>query len=216
MRYETDKLIDQANSSDARDGKQKTKTIIVAAACNEGGREPVPYPANHDMVINVRALTGYGKDADFSPYPMKYDPNFSILGTHVLSTWPNRLPKPGPFISESPTSTKLADIEGVECMTNCMDGTSFSAPLIVALIANVFAFYFEHKSKIVPPQYQSNSYAYEVQNYKAVRKILLHMSQEHGRINVVCPWKTGNFAMSQRDRTVQELCTAICWALESD
>ena len=212
LKNNLDKLIEQANSSE-KDGKQKKKTIIVAAACNEGGREPVPYPANHDLVINVRALTGYGKDADFTPHPRKYDPNFSILGTQVLSTWPNHLRNPHQLASDG---AKLRDIEGIGCMTNCMDGTSFSAPLIVALIANVFAFYIEHKRQIVPQEFQVDDYRYEAQNLKAVRNILLNMSIEQEKINVVSPWETRHFLMKERHRTVSELCTAIRWALESE
>jgi hypothetical protein len=187
------------------------KTIIFAAACNDGGLEPVPFPANHELVFSIRALTPYAKDTQFNPPPTKYDPNFAMLGVNVLSTWPTHLAASLTAIASGTTGPQLRDIEGIKCTTNYMDGTSFAAPLAAALVANVFAYHIEHGKTFVPKSYQ-------VQSFASVKKILLLMSDETYHLRPIMPWlpRPGNiFSMRPSKPAVRRLNVAFELALES-
>jgi hypothetical protein len=159
--------------------------IIFAAACNDGGRDLVSYPANHELVISIRALDGNGREASFNPFATKNDPNFCMLGTNILSTWPTKL---GP----SPESTthrgiKERPISRVQCMTNFMDGTSFATPLTAALIANIYSYYREHGPKIFPSEPRP-----KLEVFQNVKKVLIAMSEERGEHLLLSPWKEPN------------------------
>lgn len=196
------------------------RTIILAAACNEGGREPVPYPANHTRVFSIRALTGYNKDADFSAFTDSWDANFSILGTHVLSTWPTQLYNPKTVGSQDLDGPEIREFgeEGskVKCVTHYMNGTSFAAPLAAALLANVFAYHREHKKDIAPDPSMEDDYTFQLQRFESVMKLLKAMSLVAGAVHILTPWRQGsNFMMTPRARSIQELNIAIRVALEA-
>lgn len=210
LRGKMDDLITQAFAN-----KEK-KTVIFAAACNEGGRRPVPYPANHHLVFTIHALTGYGKPAEFSPYGDPFKPNFSILGTDILSTWPTKLQDPNIVDLHAKTGPRVRNIDGVTCMTRYMSGTSFAAPLAAALVANVFAYYIEHRTQIVPKWDRSNAHLYRVQTFDGVRKVLLRMSSRRKEGYDIMPWSQENdfFSMYPRPPEVLDLNVAFRRAIQ--
>jgi hypothetical protein len=166
--------------------------VIFAAACNDGGRDLVSYPANHNLVFSVRALDGNGRDASFNPFATEDDPNFCMLGTSLLSTWPTKF-------GTSPESTtnkgiKERTFSKVQCMTNYMDGTSFATPLTAALIANVYSYYRQYGTRMYPMQPRP-----KLECFQDVKKVLKTMSERQAPYSLLTPWKRPNIFCRYND-----------------
>ncbi|KAL8718399.1 MAG: hypothetical protein Q9225_004457 [Loekoesia sp. 1 TL-2023] len=75
--------------------------LICAAASNGGANDDVAFPANSLSVICVHSTDEQGKPSKFTPNPLKFCPNFAVLGENVQAAWPGH-PK---GLSQSGTST---------------------------------------------------------------------------------------------------------------
>ena len=162
------------------------KILIFASACNDGNREAVSYPANDRSVFSVRAVDGNNKLTGFSPDPTKREYNFAILGTNLESTWPTRLTSP---LSTADQGPKIRSISGFACATNYMTGTSFAAPLMAALIANVYAYYRENYNKV----WEGAGMAHrpKLECFVGVQKVLKAMTIQVNECRVIAPWRKG-------------------------
>ena len=93
--------------------------IVFAAASNDGGNSPRAFPALQNGVICVHSADAYGNRSKYNPNPKKRGDNFSILGEYINSCWPN---------SEEAGGSRR------------MTGTSFAAPIAVALAAFIVGY----------------------------------------------------------------------------
>lgn len=176
--------------SEAIGDAERKHVVIFASACNDGERKGISYPANHRSVFSVGAVKGYGSKTDFTPSGTKRKSTYCILGENILSTWPTKLgPAPGATENIGVTVRPFSNPK-IDCMTNYMTGTSFATPLMVALIANFYAYYREHYDYIwkgMKPDYVTR-----LDSFDGVEKLLLAMSEPQGNVSVVAPWKDPN------------------------
>jgi hypothetical protein len=166
---------------------ESKNVVIFASACNDGERKGISYPADHRSVFCVGAVKGYGSKSDFAPRGTRRKNVFCILGENILSTWPTKLgPAPG-ATEDVGVFVRPFSSEKINCMTNYMTGTSFATPLMVALIANLYAYYREHEDNIWKDiQYD---YLTKLCSFDGVEKLLYTMSETQGNDSVIAPWK---------------------------
>jgi subtilisin family serine protease len=93
--------------------------IVFAAASNDGGNSPRAFPALQPGVICVHSTDSNGNSSPYNPSPKERRENFSILGQYINSSWPGA--------NEAGASRR-------------MTGTSFAAPVAVALAAFIIGF----------------------------------------------------------------------------
>jgi len=92
------------------------QVILCAAASNDGANNAVAFPANCSPVICVHSANGYGIPSHFTPPPLNFGANFSVIGEAVSSTWPG------------------------ETLEKRRWGTSTSTPILAAIMALVLEF----------------------------------------------------------------------------
>jgi subtilisin family serine protease len=97
------------------------KTLLFAAASNDGGNSGRAFPAKYPSVFCVHSTDGRGNPSAFNPTAHEQDINFSLLGEHVSSHWP---------ISK----------QGHNDIVNISSGTSIATPIAAGLAASVLSF----------------------------------------------------------------------------
>lgn len=97
------------------------KTLLFAAASNDGGNFGRSFPANYPSVFCIHSTDGQGNPSSFNPTAHERDVNFSLLGEHVSSHWP-------------------AGKRGHNDNVNVLSGTSVATPIAAGLAALVLSF----------------------------------------------------------------------------
>ncbi|KAI9739332.1 MAG: hypothetical protein M1834_007545 [Cirrosporium novae-zelandiae] len=93
--------------------------IVFAAASNDGGNSPRTFPASQHGVICIHSTDSNGNKSQCNPSPTRLHENFSILGQHIKSCWPD------------------ARVAGA---SRRMTGTSFAVPVAIALAAFIIGY----------------------------------------------------------------------------
>ncbi|KAK0507732.1 hypothetical protein JMJ35_009621 [Cladonia borealis] len=102
------------------------RTLMFAAASNDGGNLGRAFPASHPSVFCIHSTDGNGNPSAFNPTANEKDVNFSLLGEHVRSHWP-------------------AGKNGHMEIVNVMSGTSVATPIAAGLAASVLSFVRRHE-----------------------------------------------------------------------
>jgi subtilisin family serine protease len=153
----------------------KAKTVLFAAASNNGNRRSVSYPAREELVICMNASNGNGKPAPFTPPTRSLQRNFSILGTNVESTWP-AIPDTEPDALQKNATQSNATLEG---NSKYMSGTSVSTPIAAALTAALFAYSLANVGGTVHS---------ELARYRGVLTLFEEMSVKTDGYDDIVPW----------------------------
>lgn len=97
------------------------RTLLFAAASNDGANLGRAFPADYPSVFCIHSTDGNGNPSNFNPTASETDVNFSLLGEHVSSYWP-------------------AGMNGHDQFVNVMSGTSVATPIAAGLAASVLSF----------------------------------------------------------------------------
>ncbi|RBR08918.1 uncharacterized protein FIESC28_10098 [Fusarium coffeatum] len=97
------------------------RTLLFAAASNDGANLSRAFPAKCRGVFCIHSTDGNGNPSSFNPTASETDVNFSLLGERVSSRWP-------------------AGMNGHDQSVNVMSGTSVATPIEAALAASVLSF----------------------------------------------------------------------------
>ncbi|PMD47898.1 subtilisin-like protein [Hyaloscypha variabilis F] len=97
------------------------RTLLFAAASNDGANLGRAFPAQYPSVFCIHSTDGNGNPSNFNPTASETDVNFSLLGEHVSSHWP-------------------AGMNGHNQTVNVMSGTSVATPIAAGLAASVLSF----------------------------------------------------------------------------
>ncbi|KAL2863360.1 peptidase S8/S53 domain-containing protein [Aspergillus lucknowensis] len=97
------------------------RTLLFAAASNDGANLGRAFPAQYPSVFCIHSTDGNGNPSNFNPTASETDVNFSLLGEHVSSYWP-------------------AGINGHHQTVNVMSGTSVATPIAAGLAASILSF----------------------------------------------------------------------------
>ncbi|KAH8883152.1 subtilisin-like protein [Thozetella sp. PMI_491] len=97
------------------------KTLLFAAASNDGGNFGRAFPAKYPSVFCMHSTDGQGNPSGFNPTAHERDVSFSLLGEHVSSHWP-------------------MGKKGHNDNVNVLSGTSIATPIAAGLAASVLSF----------------------------------------------------------------------------
>ncbi|KAF4992831.1 hypothetical protein FGRMN_6883 [Fusarium graminum] len=97
------------------------RTLLFAAASNDGANLARAFPAQYPSVFCIHSTDGNGNPSAFNPTASETDVNFSLLGENVSSHWP-------------------AGLNGHYQSVNVMSGTSVATPIAAGLAASVLSF----------------------------------------------------------------------------
>ncbi|KAJ5776453.1 uncharacterized protein N7511_001464 [Penicillium nucicola] len=105
------------------------RTLLFAAASNDGANLGRAFPAQYPSVFCIHSTDGNGNPSNFNPTASKTDVNFSLLGEYVSSHWP-------------------AGMNGHDQTVNVMSGTSVATPIAAGLAASVLSFVRQEDQRI--------------------------------------------------------------------
>lgn len=97
------------------------RTILFAAASNDGANLDRAFPAQYPGVFCIHSTDGNGNPSDFNPTASEKDVNYSLLGQQVSSHWP-------------------AGMNGHNQPVRSLSGTSVATPIAAGLAASVLSF----------------------------------------------------------------------------
>ncbi|KAI1052453.1 hypothetical protein LB507_007578 [Fusarium sp. FIESC RH6] len=97
------------------------RTLLFAAASNDGANLSRAFPAHYPGVFCIHSTDGNGNPSSFNPTASETDVNFSLLGESVSSHWP-------------------AGLNGHHQSVNVMSGTSVATPIAAGLAASILSF----------------------------------------------------------------------------
>lgn len=106
------------------------RTLLFAAASNDGANLDRAFPAQLPSVFCIHSTDGNGNPSSFNPTASEKDVNFSLLGQHVSSHWP-------------------AGINGHNQTVNVMSGTSVATPIAAGLAAMILSFVRQQDQNVV-------------------------------------------------------------------
>jgi subtilisin family serine protease len=97
------------------------RTLLFAAASNNGANLDRAFPAQYPGVFCIHSTDGNGNPSDFNPTASEKDVNYSLLGQQVSSHWP-------------------AGMNGHNQPVKSLSGTSVATPIAAGLAASVLSF----------------------------------------------------------------------------
>lgn len=107
------------------------RTLLFAAASNDGANLGRAFPAQYTGVFCIHSTDGNGNPSKFNPTASRTDVNFSLLGEDVSSHWPLGVNKHHQSV-------------------NVMSGTSVATPIAAGLAASVLSFVRQEDQKLAP------------------------------------------------------------------
>ncbi|KAL4904778.1 hypothetical protein BDW74DRAFT_185369 [Aspergillus multicolor] len=108
---------------------QHSKTLLFAAASNDGANHGRAFPAKYPSVFCIHSTDGNGNPSTFNPTADDKDVNYSLLGEQVSSHWP-------------------AGKNGHNENVNVMSGTSVATPIAAGLAASILSFVRQQEQHI--------------------------------------------------------------------
>ncbi|PHH59389.1 hypothetical protein CDD81_3328 [Ophiocordyceps australis] len=157
--------------------------IVLAATGNSGDSLSPAFPNNEDRVFKIYSASLRAKPDDMSATPTDSKFSFHSLGKDIPSTWPGHLvPKLASDVfyrcktreREEKRGKQTAHVCSEKCRTYAaMSGTSFSAPIVAAMVAIIYQFYNTYSSKMDPCIREE---AEGLKTITSVRHILAKMS----------------------------------------
>jgi hypothetical protein len=97
------------------------RTLLFAAASNDGANLDRAFPAQYPGVFCIHSTDGNGKPSDFNPEASEKDVNYSLLGHQVSSYWP-------------------VGMSGHSQPVRSLSGTSVATPIAAGLAASILTF----------------------------------------------------------------------------
>lgn len=108
------------------------RTLLFAAASNDGANFGRAFPAQYPSVFCIHSTDGNGNPSSFNPTASETDVNFSLLGENVSSYWP-------------------AGVGGHNQSVKVMSGTSVATPIAAGLGASVLSFVRQQDQHVAEP-----------------------------------------------------------------
>jgi hypothetical protein len=146
--------------------------LIFAAASNEGGNEPIAFPACMDEVICIGSTDGRGNMSSFTPNPT-HGKLLCAVGECIESSWPPAL---------------LSDDEDLPRKS----GTSFATPIAAGVAAMVLDYMWTFKDslglKSLIPQLLTRR--------GMLTLFKTHMVEPYGSHDYLVPWRLFNLRRS--------------------
>lgn len=137
------------------------RTLLFAAASNDGGNLGRAFPAQYPSVFCIYSTDGNGNPSKFNPTASETDVNFSLLGEHVSSHWP-------------------AGLNGLEQTVNVMSGTSVATPIAAGLAASILSFVRQQDQNIVVESERLGSWLKRDNSMDAVFKTMVRQRRGRG------------------------------------
>ncbi|KAF5723718.1 hypothetical protein FMUND_1537 [Fusarium mundagurra] len=137
------------------------RTLLFAAASNDGGNLGRAFPAQYPSVFCIYSTDGNGNPSKFNPTASETDVNFSLLGEHVLSHWP-------------------AGLNGIEQTVNVMSGTSVATPIAAGLAASILSFVRQQDQNIAVESERLASWLKRDNSMDAVLKSMVRQRRGRG------------------------------------
>jgi hypothetical protein len=159
--------------------------IMFAAAGNEGGNRPVPYPARDPNVFCVYSTDGFGNSSSFNPSLLDPRDRFSTLGEEV------RFEK------------TTEDTRGTE------SGSTFSATIAAAMAAEMLNWWRHCHEAGVFNRLESSANRIDNISMEEMRKLFHLISVERGGFRYLTPW------MLFGDGDINQVASKVVYALES-
>ncbi|KAF2107482.1 peptidase S8/S53 domain-containing protein [Lophiotrema nucula] len=152
----------------------RERVCVFAAASNDGLRQGIAYPASRFEVFCVHAAEGSGRAASFTPQARVGHMNYSMLGTSVLSAWPD--------FRQSDTSDSRR-VKGVVEVANAgtwkhQSGTSQATPIAVVMAVHILRYGLTNGVPLA---------RYDPQDL--VRRVFQGMSKYDNGYHSILPWE---------------------------
>ncbi|KAJ4281972.1 hypothetical protein NW764_004656 [Fusarium oxysporum] len=137
------------------------RTLLFAAASNDGGNRGRAFPAQYPSVFCIYSTDGNGNPSKFNPTASETDVNFSLLGENVSSHWP-------------------AGLNGIEETVNVMSGTSVATPIAAGLAASILSFIRQQDQNIAVESESLGSWLKRDNSMDAVFKSMVRQRRGEG------------------------------------
>ncbi|KAL5608599.1 hypothetical protein FOVSG1_003280 [Fusarium oxysporum f. sp. vasinfectum] len=137
------------------------RTLLFAAASNDGGNRGRAFPAQYPSVFCIYSTDGNGNPSKFNPTASETDVNFSLLGENVSSHWP-------------------AGLNGIEETVNVMSGTSVATPIAAGLAASILSFVRQQDQNIAVESESLGSWLKRDNSMDAVFKSMVRQRRGEG------------------------------------